>query len=110
MMQFFNLISIKDTPSYNNSITEDDNSNYDFDINSSIYDTENQTYEEYYNKKSNTTSENIITKDNFDINTIYTDAELREIYHQYYSTTFPSFKDFKKAISDSFYEIFYQNN
>lgn len=85
-----------------------DHYDFDFDIESYIYGTPNKTYEEYYNDKYNT-QEETTTKEEFDINSVYTDAELREVYDDYFSVIYPSFEEFKKAMGEYYYQTYYQD-
>ena len=83
---------------------------YDFDIESYIYGTPSQTYEEYYNKKyNNTVEEEKSPAEEFDINTVYTDAELREVYDEYFQILYPTFEEFKKAMGEYYYQTYYQD-
>lgn len=105
--------SSKDSSSSSSSSTYKDNDyNYDFnfDINSYLYGTPSQTYDEYYNQKySNTVEEEKSPAEEFDINTVYTDAELREVYDDYFSSLYPSFEEFKKAMGIYYYQTYYEN-
>lgn len=83
---------------------------YDFDIESYIYDTPSKTYEEYYNEKyNNTVEEEKSPAEEFDINTVYTDAELREVYDDFFSIIYPTFEEFKKAMGEYYYQTYYQD-
>lgn len=83
---------------------------YDFDIESYIYGTPSKTYEEYYNEKNNTTTEEETSPaEEFDINTVYTDAELREVYDEYFQILYPTFEEFKKAMGEYYYQTYYQD-
>ncbi len=89
---------------------EKDYYDYDFDIESYIYGTPSKTYEEYYNEKyNNTVEEEKSPAEEFDINTVYTDAELREVYDDYFSIIYPTFEEFKKAMGEYYYQTYYQD-
>lgn len=69
-----------------------------------------KTYEDYNNNKySNETDEEIVTEENFDINNIYSDSELQEVYNEYFTQIYPTFEEFKQAMSDYYYQTYYQN-
>lgn len=68
-----------------------------------------QTYEEYNNDLYNTTPKETSKEKTFDINTIYSDTELREVYTEYFTQIYPTFSDFKQALSDYYYQTYYQN-
>lgn len=72
--------------------------------------TPKQSYEEYYNDKYNTneTTEEP-TEDEFDINTVYSDAELLEVYNDYFRAIYPTFEEFKQAMEDYYYQTYYQD-
>lgn len=93
-----------------NSENKENDYDFDFDIESYIYDTPPKTYEEYYNEKyNNTVEEEKSPAEEFDINTIYTDAELREIYDDFFSIIYPTFEEFKKAMGEYYYQTYYQD-
>lgn len=82
------------------SSTEDDSYTY----------TSPKTYEDYYNDKyNNETDEETVTEETFDINTVYSDSELREVYNGYFTQIYPTFEEFKQAISDYYYQTYYQD-
>lgn len=96
--------------STSNEIDSEYDFDYDFDIESYIYGTPSKTYEEYYNEKyNNTVEEEKSPAEEFDINTVYTDAELREVYDDYFSIIYPTFEEFKKAMGEYYYQTYYQD-
>ncbi len=103
--------SDKETSKDKNKDKDSDfNYDYDFDIESYIYGTPSKTYEEYYNQKYNTTvEEETSPAEEFDINTVFTDAELREVYDDYFSILYPTFEEFKKAMGEYYYQTYYQD-
>lgn len=89
---------------------DDSNYDFDFDIESYIYGTPSQTYEEYYNEKyNNTVEEEKSPAEEFDINTVFTDSELREVYDSYFQVIYPTFEEFKKAMGEYYYQTYYQD-
>lgn len=78
--------------------------------NDSDYTTIQKTYEDYYNSKyNNETEDETITEEEFDINTVYSDSELREVYNGYFTQIYPTFEEFKQAMSDYYYQTYYQD-
>lgn len=77
-------------------------------IDTNIDTTPKKSYEEYYNDKYNTT-EDEPTEEEFDINTVYSDSELRQVYYEYFTGIYPTFEEFKQALSDYYYQTYYQD-
>lgn len=72
--------------------------------------TTSQSYEEYFNDMFNDESEETVTeKEKFDINTVYSDSELLEVYNGYFTQIYPTFEEFKEAMETYYYETYYQD-
>ena len=73
--------------------------------------TSQKTYEDYFNDLYNTVTEEetITEEEEFDINTVYSDSELREVYNGYFTQIYPTFEEFKQALSDYYYQTYYQD-
>ena len=96
--------SKKETSSSTSTQTEEE-SETDFD-----YTTVPKTYEDYYNSEyNNETEDETVTEEEFDINTIYSDSELKEVYTGYFTEIYTTFEEFKQAMSDYYYQTYYQN-
>lgn len=105
--------------------------NNNLDIDSYIYNTQDNNSEEFTNQYfkneiNNQTADNSeinnetinadtinkekISPEEFDINTIYTDSELKEEYDSFFYIMYPTFEEFKKAMSEYLYEAYYYEN
>lgn len=106
--------------------------NNDFDINSYIYNTPSNNAEKSFNQAltneiNNKTIDNSIintvtidpdkkidkektSPKKFDINTVYTDSELKDAYDSFFYILYPNFEDFKDAMSDYLYETNFSEN
>lgn len=45
-----------------------------------------------------------VTEENFDINTIYSDSELRSVYNSFFTEVYPTFEEFKADFSHYYYQ------
>ena len=118
IMELTNIMdasSKSSTESTTSSTQENDlDHNYDFDFEIDPYINEDsiKNYEDYYNDKYNTTPKEEEKKspaEEFDITTVYSNAELREVYDDYFSSIYPTFEEFKKAMGIYYYETYYQD-
>ena len=100
-------------------------------INSYIYNIQNnnseETFNQYFkNEINNQTTDNSeinnetinadtinkeeISPEDFDINTIYTDSELKDAYDSFFYIIYPTFEEFKKEMNEYLYETYYYEN